>query len=95
LVLCISKMKKIALTQDTNFPFTQFYYFKAVAYFFSYSFEASPSGSFGFFCVCIAINICLIYFLLPETAHLNTQEIDEAFKQHKPKLIRRGVFKID
>jgi len=84
------RSKAVSLTTMSNFAFNT-----AVAYLFSLAFDVSPSGSFAFFVVCIAINVIVIYFLLPETAHRNAGEIDEAFKQHKPKLIRRDLFKTE
>lgn len=56
---------------------------------FSYTIDASPSGSFAFFVVMIFLNMCLVYFFLPETAERNAMEIETQFLNHKPRLFRQ------
>lgn len=75
--------KAVGLTTMSNFFFNT-----VVAVSFSYTIEASPSGSFGFFCACIFANLMVAYFFLPETAHKTAIEMEETFENHKPKLCR-------
>lgn len=75
--------KAVGLTTMSNFLFNT-----VVASSFSYTIDASPAGSFGFFCACIFTNLTIAYFFLPETAHKTSAEIDEAFMNHKPKICR-------
>jgi hypothetical protein len=75
--------KATGLTTMANFIFNTF-----VAVSFSYTIDASPMGSFAFFCACIFTNLLIAYFYLPETAHKTASEMETAFMSHKPKLIR-------
>jgi SP family sugar:H+ symporter-like MFS transporter len=56
---------------------------------FSYAIDASPSGAFAFFCVMIFLNMCLVYFYLPETAERSAAEVEEQFRVHEVKLYRK------
>ncbi|KAL3940135.1 MAG: hypothetical protein SGARI_001111 [Bacillariaceae sp.] len=60
---------------------------------FPYAMSASPAGAFAFFCVMLFINMCLVYFFLPETAERSPLQIEEEFKEHKPKLVRNVLTK--
>lgn len=75
--------KAVGLTTMSNFFFNT-----VVAASFSYTMDASPAGSFGFFCACIFANLTLAYFFLPETAHKTAAEMEDAFMTHEPKLCR-------
>lgn len=77
------RAKAVGLTTMSNFLFNT-----VVAASFSFTIEASPSGSFAFFCCAIFLNLTLVYLFLPETAHKTSLEIDRAFSEHKPKLCR-------
>ena len=77
------RAKAVGLTTMSNFFFST-----VVAASFSFTIEASPSGSFAFFCCAIVMNLPLVYLFLPETAHKTSLEIDRAFSEHKPKLCR-------
>lgn len=50
---------------------------------------ASLSGCFAFFSIVIFAGICTVYFFMAEIAKKNLIEIDEAYENHKPKLIRK------
>jgi len=60
---------------------------------FPFAMQASPAGSFAFFTVMLFLNICLVYFYLPETAERSALQIEESFRTHQPKLLR-NVFKV-
>lgn len=77
------RSKAVGLTTMSNFFFNTI-----VAASFSFTIEASPSGSFGFFCACIFANLTIAYLFLPETAHKSSAEMDETFMNHEPKLCR-------
>lgn len=50
---------------------------------------ASLTGMFSFFAVTISMGTVMVYFFQAETAKKTILEIDEAFANHKPKLIRK------
>ena len=50
---------------------------------------ASLSGCFGFFSGVIFLGIWMVYLLMAETAKKTILEIDEAYANHKPKLLRK------
>jgi len=49
---------------------------------------ASLSGCFAFFSVMTAVGGIMVYTFMAETANLTILEIDEAYANHKPKLLR-------
>ena len=49
---------------------------------------ASLTGCFFFFAVAITIGMLIVYFFQIETAGKTSKQIDEAYANHKPKLIR-------
>lgn len=49
---------------------------------------ASLTGCFFFFAASITVGTSIVYFLQPETAAKTSQQIDEAYAKHQPKLIR-------
>lgn len=68
--------------------FTNWFWTTVVGAIFPHASAASLSGCFGFFAGVVFVAIFFVYMYLPETKNLNMLEIDEAFKNHKPK--RRG-----
>jgi len=50
---------------------------------------ASLSACFFFFAGSITIGTSIVYFFQPETAYKTSKQIDEAYMNHKPKLIRK------
>lgn len=60
---------------------------------FPYAMNTSPTGCFAFFSVMLFANMCLVYFLLPETAERSPTQIEEEFREHKPKLWRNVLTK--
>lgn len=51
--------------------------------------SASLTGCFAFFAGIVFCSIFLVYFFLPETANKTILEIDEEFKNQKPKIPRK------
>jgi MFS transporter, SP family, sugar:H+ symporter len=78
------RAKAVGLTTMSNFVGVTI-----VGSVFSYTIDASPGGSFAFFCAMIFLNLCLVYFFLPETSERNAVEIEEQFRKHEAKLYRR------
>ena len=79
--------KAVGLTTMSNFLGVIF-----VGAVFPFAQAASSSGTFAFFTVMLFLNICLVYFFLPETAEKNALQIEEEFQKHKPKLCRNVCY---
>lgn len=55
---------------------------------------ASLSGCFGFFSVVTFTGVLMIYFFMAETKQKTILEIDAAYANHKPRLLREDFFDI-
>ena len=76
--------KSTGLTTMTNWTFTTI-----VGAVFPAASHASLSGCFGFFAVVIFLGTIMVYWWMAETAKKTIIEIDEAYANHRPKLIRK------
>ena len=75
--------KSTGLTTMTNWMATT-----VVGALFPMASTASLSGCFFFFAAMITCGMIVVYFFQVETAKMTSAQIDEAYHNHKPKLIR-------
>lgn len=76
--------KATGLTTMSNWTWTTI-----VGAVFPVASNASLTGCFAFFAVVILAGTVMVYFFQAETAKKTILEIDEAFENHRPKLIRK------
>jgi SP family sugar:H+ symporter-like MFS transporter len=76
--------KATSITSTTNWLFTTL-----VGAIFPLASTASLSGCFGFFSAIIFAGSLMVYLFMAETSQRTILEIDEAYADHKPKLIRK------
>jgi len=76
--------KATGLTTMTNWFWTTI-----VGALFPLASSASLTGCFAFFAGTICLGSLMVYFLMAETARKTILEIDEAYANHKPKLVRK------
>ena len=76
--------KATGLTTMTNWFWTTI-----IGAVFPLASTASLTGCFAFFAGTICLGSLMVYFLMAETARKTILEIDEAYANHKPKLVRK------
>lgn len=84
LVLRSTRGKATGLTTMMNWGATTI-----VGALFPMASTASLPACFFFFAAAITVGTLVVYFFQPETAYKTSKQIDEAYRTHKPKLIRK------
>jgi MFS transporter, SP family, sugar:H+ symporter len=79
-----SRGKATGLTTMSNWTWTTI-----IGAVFPAASSASLAGCFAFFAVVIFSGTTMVYLFMAETAQKTIIEIDETYKKHEPKLIRK------